>query len=129
MRAVNVDAFMPCSVAETQYTSSAFASFSSAAPRQRIRNCSAAVFPCATSEAGTGGSSPRSDWATIESAAEESRARSCSRLVCIDVHELPETPRGRERRQRGLQVDTRVAAVGDRLDPARAAAAHPRAIR
>ena len=54
MRAVNVEAFRPCSAAEIQYVSSALTARGSASPRQRIRNFAAAFSPCSISDSGTG---------------------------------------------------------------------------
>ena len=53
MRAANVDAFSPCSAVQIQYVSIALTAFGSASPRHWRRNFSAAVFPCATTLAGT----------------------------------------------------------------------------
>ena len=77
MRAVNVDAFRPCSAVQIQYVSIAFACASFTSPRQASRKRSAAVSPSSTFSCGTGGlSAPRADCATIESAAAERRRRS-----------------------------------------------------
>ena len=74
---MKVDALSPCSAVQIQYVSIAFADFSFSSPRHSRTNRSAAVWPSATVSVGTGGrSAPRADWATIESAAAESRRRS-----------------------------------------------------
>src|SRR5436190_575591 len=54
-RAVNVDAFMPCSAAEIQYASIALTWSGFASPRQRIRKRSGIERPLSTSACGTGG--------------------------------------------------------------------------
>ena len=76
-RAVNVDAFMPCSAAEVQYASTALTCRGSGSPRHRIMNRSTMLRPSSTCSWGTGGRpGPRADWATKDSAMTEARARS-----------------------------------------------------
>src|SRR6185437_9091380 len=52
-RAVKVEALRPCSAVQIQYVSIALTCLGSASPRQRRRNFSAAVVPCATTSSGT----------------------------------------------------------------------------
>ena len=84
-RAVNVEAFMPCSAADTQYASTALTCRGSGSPRQRIMNCSVIVFPSSTWRCGTKGRPrPRADWAANDNAVTESRPRSsraCSSVL------------------------------------------------
>jgi hypothetical protein len=76
-RAVNVEAFIPCSAAAIQYASIAFAWRGSASPRQRTRKRSGIVRARSTSRCGTGGRPvPRADCATNDSAITDARARS-----------------------------------------------------
>ena len=86
-RAVNVEAFIPCSAAEIQYASIALTWSGSASPRQRIRKRSGIELALSTSRCGTGGwPTPRADCATNESAITEARARSsraCSSEMSI----------------------------------------------
>ena len=103
MRAVNVEAFRPCSAAEIQYVSSAFTARGSASPRQRIRNCAAAFSPFSISDSGTAGCLPRAAWATIVSVADEP-CEVVARLLVVDVDELLQAPLRPERRERSLQV-------------------------
>ena len=53
---------------------------------------------------------------TIDSVADRELREVLARLVGVDVHELAQAPLRRERRQRRLQVDARVAGLRDRLD-------------
>ena len=84
-RAVNVEAFMPCSAADIQYASTALTCRGSGSPRQRIMNRSVIVAAWSTRRCGTIGSpTPRAAWATKDSAITEARARSsraCSSLM------------------------------------------------
>ncbi len=68
--------------------------------------------------------SPRAAWATIESAAAESRARSSRACSVVDVDELLEAPLRAERREPGLEVGH----APSRSDPA-ARSARPAACR
>src|ERR671934_1086588 len=91
MRAVNVDAFSPCSAVQIQYVSIAFTWRGSASPRQRKRNFSAAVSPRATTSSGTGCLCPsaiRAERATIDIICAESRPRSsraCSSEISLSL--------------------------------------------
>ena len=83
--AVKVEAFMPCSAAETQYASMALTCCGSGSPRQRIMNRSVIVLASSTWRCGTiGRPGPRADWATKDSAITDALARSslaCSSLM------------------------------------------------
>src|SRR2546425_8619343 len=69
IRAVNVEAFIPCSAAEIQYASIALTCLGSASPRQRMRKRSGIERALSISVWETGGCPlPRADWATKESA-------------------------------------------------------------
>ncbi|CAM5738215.1 hypothetical protein SBADM41S_00430 [Streptomyces badius] len=84
-RAVNVEAFMPCSAAEVQYASTAFTCFGSGSPRQRIMNRSTTDCALSISLCGTIGRPwPRADWATYDRAITAARARS-SRAVASSM--------------------------------------------
>ena len=75
-RAVNVEAFMPCSAAEMKYASMASTCLGSGSPRQRIMKRSAMVRPLSTSLCGTIGLLwPWADWPMNEMAMTEARAR------------------------------------------------------
>ena len=64
-RAVNVEAFMPCSAADTQYASTALTCAGSGSPRQRVMNRSVIVVHWSIRDCGTAGTPiPRADWAT-----------------------------------------------------------------
>lgn len=64
-RAVNVEAFMPCSAADVQYASTAATCFGSGSPRQRIMKRSTIVCALSISFCGTMARPwPRADWAT-----------------------------------------------------------------
>ena len=64
-RAVNVEAFMPCSAAEVQYASTAATCAGSGSPRQRIMNRSTMVEASSMRFCGTAGTPmPRADCAT-----------------------------------------------------------------
>ena len=89
-RAVNVDAFRPCSAVQIQYVSIALTCFGSASPRQRSRNFSAAVFPFATtsSDAGSRPSATAAERATISIICAERRPRSsraCSSEISLSL--------------------------------------------
>ena len=63
-RAVNVEAFMPCSAADTKYASTACTCFGSGSPRQRVMNRSMIVVHWSMRDCGTAGfDSPRADCA------------------------------------------------------------------
>jgi hypothetical protein len=92
-RAVNVEAFMPCSAAETKYASTARVCAGSGSPFQRIMKRSTIVVALSTSRWDTIGlPSPRADWATKASAMTDTRARSsriCSASmssICCSPH-------------------------------------------
>ena len=64
-RAVNVDAFMPCSAADTQYASTALMWAGSGSPRQRVMKRSVIVAHWSMRDCGTAGTPiPRADCAT-----------------------------------------------------------------
>ena len=64
-RAVKVEAFIPCSAAETQYASTARMCAGSGSPRQRVMNRSVIVLHSSMRDCGTAGTPiPRADWAT-----------------------------------------------------------------
>ena len=64
-RAVNVEAFMPCSAADVQYASTAATWRGSGSPRQRTMNRSTIVAAWSTRFCGTAGvPMPRADCAT-----------------------------------------------------------------
>ncbi len=76
-RAVKVEAFMPCSAADTQYASMARTCFGSGSPRQRTMNRSVMVPDSSIRCCGTIGTpTPRADCATNDSAVTDTRARS-----------------------------------------------------
>ncbi len=101
---------MPCSAAEFQYASIALTCAGSASPRQRIRKRSGIERALSTSLCGTGGRPvPRADCATNESAMTEARAR-LSRASASSMSISARKPHsGAEHRERGLDVDARVA--------------------
>src|SRR4029078_10970447 len=71
-RAVNVEAFMPCSAALIQEASIAFTCLGSASPRQRIRKRSGIEVALSTSAWGIGGlPTPRADSRTNHTARTE----------------------------------------------------------
>ena len=75
-RAVNVDAFIPCSAAETKYASIARTCFGSGSPRQRIIMRSTTVCALSTSDCGIIGCQvPRADCATYDKTITDARAR------------------------------------------------------
>jgi hypothetical protein len=77
VRAVNVEAFMPCSAAEMKYASTALTWRGSGSPRHRFMNRSTMVCAVSMSFCGTAGSPrPRAAWATNDSAVTDTRARS-----------------------------------------------------
>jgi hypothetical protein len=90
-RAVNVEAFSPCSAVQIQYVSMACTWRGSASPRHRRRNRSAAVSPRATTSSGTASGSPsatRADRATMPIICAESRPRSsraCSSEISFSL--------------------------------------------
>ena len=64
-RAVNVEAFIPCSPADTQYASMALMCAGSGSPRQRVMNRSVMVSHSSMRFCGTAGTPmPRADCAT-----------------------------------------------------------------
>ena len=64
-RAVKVEAFMPCSAADTKYASTAFTWSGSGSPRQRVMNRSTIVEHWSIRDCGTAGfAMPRADCAT-----------------------------------------------------------------
>ncbi|SKU09612.1 Uncharacterised protein [Mycobacteroides abscessus subsp. abscessus] len=74
-RAVNVEAFMPCSAADTQYASMASTCLGSGSPCQRVMKRDVTVEHSSTMCCGTAGRElPRADCATYESAMTEARA-------------------------------------------------------
>ena len=73
-RAVNVEAFMPCSAAETKYASIARTCLGSGSPRQRIIIRSTMVCALSTSDCGTAGAVPRAACATYERTMTDTRA-------------------------------------------------------
>ncbi len=78
-RAVKVDAFMPCSAAETKYASIARTCAGSGSPRHRVMNRSMMVSHWSMRDCGTAGvDRPRADCAAYDSAITAARA-SCSR--------------------------------------------------
>src|SRR5919204_262655 len=90
IRAVNVDAFRPCSAVQIQYVSIAFTWSGSASPRQRSRNLSAAVSPLATTSSGAGSrpSAFAAERATISIISADRRPRSsraCSSEISLSL--------------------------------------------
>ena len=62
-RPVKVDAFIPCSAADTQYASMACTCSGLGSPSQVVRKRSTTVEHCSIRLAGTGVCSPRAEWA------------------------------------------------------------------
>ena len=125
-RAVNVEAFSPCSAVQIQYVSIALTCFGSASPRQRSRNFSATVEPRATtsSEAGStavgDGGGARDDPHHLRREPTEVLAR----LLVRDLVQLAELPLAREPGGLGLEVGRGVA--GQLLELARLGVRHRR---
>ena len=110
-RAVNVDAFMPCSAADTQYASTASTCLGSGSPRQRTMNRSTTVVALSTSRCGIIGlSSPRALWATKDRAITEARARS-SRASSAEMSSNGLKPQIGASMARALCTSTRTSPV------------------
>ena len=109
-RAVNVEAFIPCSAAEIQYASIAFTWRGSASPRHRIRNRSGIDLALSTSRLGHRRLADPARRLGDERQRHHRRAREVvAGLLVGDVDQLAEAPLRREHRQRRLHVDARVA--------------------
>ena len=94
-RAVNVDAFTPCSAVQIQYVSIALTALGSPRHATASRNRSAAVCPARTVSAGTSSSCPsasRADWATIDIIWPGEAAEILLGLVVGDLVQLAELP-------------------------------------
>ena len=112
-RAVNVEAFMPCSAADVQYASTALTWSGSGSPRQRRMKRSVIVLRLVDlalrhhrQHRARGLPGPRSD-STI-TAVRPGRRRAS---VVADVVQRPHAPGRRDHRDRALDVDTDVAGV------------------
>ena len=117
-RAVNVEAFSPCSAVQIQYVSIAVTCRGSASPRQRSRNRSAAVFPPATTSSGTESVVAVGDPRGTRDDRHDLRGEAAEvvpRLLVRDLGELAEAPDTREPRDLGLCVRRRVARQRGRL--------------
>ncbi len=114
-RAVNVEAFSPCSAVQIQYVSMAVTCRGSASPRQRSRKRSAAVFPPRDDVVGDGVlvavGDPRRTCDDRHDLRGEP-AEVVPRLLVGDLGDLPEAPDAGEPRDLGLCVRRRVAREG-----------------
>ncbi len=105
VRAVNVDAFMPCSAVQIQYVSIACACRSSTSPRHASRKRSAAVRPASTVSSGTGGrSAPRAGLRDDRERRGRQPAEILLRVLVVDVDELAELPPAAEDGEHRLEV-------------------------
>ena len=109
-RAVNVEAFIPCSAAEIQYASIALTWSGSASPRQRIRKRSGIELALSTSRCGHRRAADAARGLGDERERHHGGAGEVvARLLVGDVDQRLEAPLRPQQRQRGLDVDARVA--------------------
>ena len=111
-RAVNVEAFRPCSAVQIQYVSIAFTARGSASPRHCKRNFSAAVSPARRRRRAPRPDDRRRDGPSGRRCPSSAR-RSGEVVACLlvgDLVELAELPHAGKPRCLRLQVGRRVAA-------------------
>ena len=111
-RAVNVEAFMPCSAADVQYASTAFTCFGSGSPRQRIMNRSTTDSRLVDLALRNHRQPlPARRLGDVRQRHHGGPRQIVARGLLVDVEQRLQTPHRREHRQRGLHVDPDVTGV------------------